>query len=234
MAAVAVAAVQVLQAQHRIGGLGRGGGTQRRTAGGGRHVAPEAAHAQAQREHGEQEHRREQAHQQVVREDAVEAAHRGLPQRGDALAMQHHGQQQKQREPGHQRQGQREAVALVQLAQRGRPGVVRIGLAANLGHGLRNVHRKFVRRCVLAGVQAGAAVVAQVGNEMDIGLAKFQPPCHGREHGAKAFAVAAGIADLQLARHLGFGGRQHNAAIRQRFSVTRQGFKRLHRLLLFL
>ena len=50
-----MAAVQVLEAQHGVGGLGRGG-RQRRMAGGGRHIAPEAAHAQAQGQHGKQEH----------------------------------------------------------------------------------------------------------------------------------------------------------------------------------
>ncbi len=234
VATVAMAAVQVLEAQHGVSGLGRGGRAQRRTAGGGRHIAPEAAHAQAQRQHGKQEHGRKQAHQQVVREDAVEAAHRRLPQRANALPVQRHGQQQEQREPRHQRQRQGQAVALVELAQRGRPGVVGIGLAAHLGHGLGHVHGKLVRRCVLAGVQAGAAVVAQVGDEMDVGLAELQPPRHGGEHGAKAFAVAAGIADLELAGHFGLGGGEHDLAIGQRLGVARQGFKRLHGSLLFL
>jgi hypothetical protein len=63
-----------------------------------------------------------------------------------------------------------------------------------------------MRRRVLAGVQAGAAVVAEIGEVVDVGLAKLQPPRHGREHGAKTFAVAAGIADLQYTRHLGLAG----------------------------
>ncbi|MNW14337.1 hypothetical protein D3C71_2125370 [compost metagenome] len=76
--------------------------------------------------------------------------------------------------------------------------------------------------------------MAQVGNEMDVGLAKLQPPRHGREHAAEAFAVAAGVADLQLARHFSLWGRQHDLAMRQRPGVARQGFKRLHNLRLFL
>ena len=39
----------------------------------------------------------------------------------------------------------------------------------------RDVDGKLVRRCVLAGVQAGAAVVAQVGDEVHVGLAESQP-----------------------------------------------------------
>jgi hypothetical protein len=55
-------------------------------------------------------------------------------------------------------------------------------------------------------MQAGAAVVAQVGQEVDVGLAELQPPRHRREHRAKALAVAAGIADLHLAADLSLTG----------------------------
>ncbi len=65
----------------------------------------------------------------------------------------------------------------------------------------------------MAGMQACAAVVAQVGEVMDICFAKFQATCHGGEHGTKTFAVATGIANLQLARDLGFRGGEF--AIRQ-------------------
>jgi len=42
-----------------------------------------------------------------------------------------------------------------------------------------------------------------------IGLvAEVQPARHGREHGAEAFAVAAGVADLQDARDFLFAGSQ--------------------------
>src|SRR5690606_36647688 len=53
-----------------------------------------------------------------------------------------------------------------------------------------------MRRSILAGVQAGTAVVTQIGQVIDVGLAEFQPERHGREYGAKALAVAAGITDL--------------------------------------
>jgi hypothetical protein len=92
---------------------------------------------------------------------------------------------------------------------------------------LRHVDGKFVRRRVLAGMQAGAAVVAQVGQEMDVGLAEFEPSRHGREHRAKTLAVAAGIADLHLARHLVFGRAQHRRAACQCPSIAGQGFKLL-------
>ncbi|MDT4857618.1 hypothetical protein FQZ97_920500 [compost metagenome] len=183
-------------------GFGGGRQVQRCAAGGGGHVAPEAGHTHAEREHHEQEHRREHAHQQVVREQVVEVAGQvGGPQ----AALHGHREQQEQREAGGERDRQREAVALVELSQRGWPGVVGVGLPPHGGHGLRHVDRKLVRWRVLAGMQAGAAVVAQVGQEVDVGLAEFEPARHGRKHGAEAFAVAAGVADLHLARHLGFG-----------------------------
>ena len=44
---------------------------------------------------------------------------------------------------------------------------------------------------VLAGMQTGAAVMAQVGEVIDVGLAELEPPGHGRKNRAKTFAVAA-------------------------------------------
>ncbi|KAG1179624.1 hypothetical protein G6F35_016218 [Rhizopus arrhizus] len=65
-----------------------------------------------------------------------------------------------------------------------------------------------MRRRVLTGVQTGAAVVAQVGQIVQVGLAKFQAAGHGREHRAEAFAIAAGVADLHDAGDFGFVGGQ--------------------------
>jgi hypothetical protein len=48
--------------------------------------------------------------------------------------------------------------------------------------------------------------MAQIGEVMDICLAKLQPPRHGWEHRAKALAVATSVADLQLAGDFCFSG----------------------------
>ena len=75
----------------------------------------------------------------------------------------------------------------------------RIWDAARACQGSRKIHRELMRRSVLTCIKALAAVVAQVGEEMHVRLAEFQPPRHGREHRAEAFAVAAGVADVHLA-----------------------------------
>ncbi|MNE90823.1 hypothetical protein D3C80_1883710 [compost metagenome] len=49
---------------------------------------------------------------------------------------------------------------------------------------------------ILAGVQTGTAVMAQVGQIVDISLAERQPVGHGGKDGTKALTVAAGVADL--------------------------------------
>ena len=186
-----MAAVQVLQAQRvaqRLADCRRAGRTRRP-------IAPEARHANAQRQRRKGKHRREQRDHQAMRKDGVEAARRRLaPQR--ALHGRSHGQEEGQR--GRQRRRQHEAVALVQPPQRGRPSVVRVGAHAHPGHRLRHVDGKFVWRRVLAGVQAGTAAVAQVGQVVDVGRRKLQPPRHRRKHRAEALAVAAGVADLHL------------------------------------
>jgi hypothetical protein len=159
-----------------------------------------------------------------VREHRIEvAARRHGAQAAGACGR----QQQEQRQPGGQCQRHGQAVARVQRAQGWRPGVVGIGLAAHLRHGLRHVHRKLMRRCVLAGVQAGAAVVAQVGQVVHIGLREVQPARHRRKHRAEALAVAAGVADLQLR------ATSASAPLKGRVKIgvacaTGQRFKRLH------
>ena len=52
-------------------------------------------------------------------------------------------------------------------------------------------------RCVLTGVQAGTAVVAQVGQIIKIGFAvDLQAARHGWEDGTETFAIATGITNL--------------------------------------
>jgi hypothetical protein len=61
---------------------------------------------------------------------------------------------------------------------------------------------------VFEGVQTRAAVVAQIRHEMHIGRAKGQAAGHGGKDSTKAFAIAAGIANVQLAGDFGLGLRQ--------------------------
>jgi len=210
VAAFTVSTAEVLQAQHRIRGFGGRRAVQRRAAGGRRDVPPETPDAHRQGKCRKKENGRKQAHQQVVGKQLVEiAAKPGIPE----AAFHRDGQDQEQRQARSQRHRQGQAVALVKLAQRRRPGVVDIGLAAHFGHGFGHIDRKLMRRRILAGVQAGAAVVAQVGQEVDVGLAEFQPARHGRKHRAKALAVATGVADLHLPADLGlFGSEDGNHA----------------------
>ena len=81
-------------------------------------------------------------------------------------------------------------------------------------------------RCVLAGMQASAAVVTEVRQKVNIGLAKLQSARHGQESAAKAFAITASVADLHLAGHLAFGGAE--LAPGQGPGFLGQSFKRLH------
>jgi hypothetical protein len=53
-------------------------------------------------------------------------------------------------------------------------------------------------------VQTRAAVVAQIGQVMNVGFAKFQAPCHGGKDRTEAFAIATAIANLKLASHFFF------------------------------
>ena len=77
-------------------------------------------------------------------------------------------------------------------------------------------------------MKAGPAVVAQIGHEMQIGLRKSQPARHGWEHGAKAFAVAACIANLQLACGFAFGLGGGPLAIGQVFGFLGELLQRAH------
>src|SRR6202030_463070 len=81
-------------------------------------------------------------------------------------------------------------------------------------------------------MQAGAAVMTEVRKEVHVGAAELEAAGHGGEYGAKAFAVAAGIAYLHDAADFTFGGR-HDEGDRgfvrgQRARLPRKCFKRLH------
>ena len=151
-----------------------------------------------------------------------------MPQR----ATHGQGQTQKQRQATGQGQCHCQAIAPIQRAQGLRPGMVFVGLHTHARHGLRYVHRELVGRRVLAGMQAGAAVVAQIGQVVHVGHAELESARHRGKHRAKGFAIAAGIADLHLPRHLGHFRR--GLAIGQGARLLRQGFNRLHQAISFI
>ena len=113
------------------------------------------------------------------------------------------------RRPNTRRQRQSQAVALIQLAQRLRPGVFGVGIQAYFSHSLGDINVEFVGGCVLTGVQARAAVMAQVRHVMDIGLSEFQAPGHRRKYRAKTFAITTGVADGHLPLYFTFVKIQH-------------------------
>ncbi len=226
VAAVAVAAVEIAQAEHARASPRRAPARLARPV---RDVAAEAGRADRQREQ-----RRRRTPRRTSRRAGCAGTRRRScrPAAGRRAApVRASGEHEEGDQAGRQRQGHGEAVARVERAEGPRPGVVDVGLAAHPRHRPRHVDRELVRRRVLAGVQAGAAVVAEVGEVVDVGLGELEPARHRRKDGAKAFAVAAGVADLQLPRDLGLRAVEHVARRRPRRGAARFGdqrFKRLH------
>src|SRR6266540_1491116 len=73
-----------------------------------------------------------------------------------------------------------------------------IRLHAQLRHELRNVHRKFMRRRVLAGVVTVAAIEAQVGEISQVGFGKIPAQLQRGKNRAVALAITASVADRHL------------------------------------
>ena len=151
-----------------------------------------------------------------MREDGIKAA--GLqcnwfPE--GALSPQ--ADRQEHGECSDQRQREHESVALIKAPERSWPRVFGVSHPAYPSHRLGNIDAKRVGRCVLAGMQAGAAVMAQICEVMNIGLRKFEAPGHGWKNGAITFAIAACIADFHLPSDLGLG-------------FANQRFKRQHEI----
>jgi hypothetical protein len=87
------------------------------------------------------------------------------------------------------------SVPAKRASERRRVAQFLIRLQTDLSESLGNIYAEFVRRSVLACVEALAAVMAEVGQIVEIGVCETQTAFHSGEHGAKPFAVAAGIAD---------------------------------------
>ena len=247
VAAFTMSAIQVLEPERVTGRLAEccfPGGRLSRLAR--RDFFPETPDPDRQCQHGKTKHQPEHQHQGVVRENGVEIAGQ---RRGHGLVQQFTGRQDGQYQEQHQsesrRQRQGQTVVLVELAKRRGPGKVGVGFEPDLGHGLRHVDPELVRRCVLTGMQTGATVVTQIGQVVQVSfVVELEPACHGRENGTEALAIAAGVADLQDAGDFCLVGREAflvpgdrvlgGVATGQCLRFPRQGFKRLHALLLAL
>ena len=101
-------------------------------------------------------------------------------------------------QPEHGRERDRHAVALVQRAKRPRPRELDVRPLAYLRHRPRHIDGELVRRRVLARVVARAAVVAEIGEVVNVQLVEVEPTRHRGEHRAKPFAVATRVADAHL------------------------------------
>ncbi len=225
VAAFAVAATEITQAQHVKRCLTDGNARQRA----GIFISPKAPHTYAKCDHREHENHAEKQGQGIMREHRVEITGE---RRQEQRAFECHRQDQEKREAACQRKRQREAVALVKRAQTCWPRIVHVGLHAHLRHRLRHVDGELMRRRVLARMQARAAVMTEVRKEVHVGAAELEAVGHCGEYGAKAFAVAAGIADLHDAADFAFGG-CHGEGDRgfvrgQRARLPGKCFKRLH------
>ena len=78
--------------------------------------------------------------------------------------------------------------------ERARPAVLLVRAQADLGKRPRHVDAELVRRRVLARVETLAAVVAEVGEVIEVGRDKCEALLHRRKDRAKLFAVPARVA----------------------------------------
>ena len=166
-----------------------------------------------QREPAEQHrrtpHRRQQDdHQQHrVRDDLVGAA---VPaQRTEPFGHRHHGQQRHpDQHNGRHPRGPPPRPARPQPAHRRQVAVV--AGQPHRGQDPRRIDRELVRRRVHAGVEAGPAVVAQVGQLGDVARVQQGAAFQRGEHRAVPLAVPARVADVQLPLGLGEQLIQHD------------------------
>ena len=166
-------------------------------------VAPESNQADSEHDHDQQKYDAEGPGHRAVRKYGVKRAcvvrvrrkeHRRLDEE------EHRPQEQRQACGGDEGHGY--PIALEQRGERIWPGILPVRLQADVGEHFRKVQLEFVRRCVLAGVITGAAVVAEVGEVCEVGLGEAQSPLERRKDRAKAFAVTAGVADARHSRAL--------------------------------
>jgi hypothetical protein len=168
------------------------------------HVGPEAQEAREQRDRHEGAHQGEDRGHHAVREHGVERALRIGPRSEEARRTREDaGEREEEREAERGREADHRAVLTERAPEPIGPRVLAVGFAAHLREHAREVELELVRRRVLAGVEAGAAVVAEVGEVVHVAFGEFQAPLERREHRAVALAVAAGVADREDALRFG-------------------------------
>ena len=155
-------------------------------------LPPKAPKAHDERGHGEEKCRAEQSSHRLVRHQPVEMS---VPreERGPVVP-----EREAQDEGCHARcrhRRDRQPVAVEHRAKKGRPCVGAIRRRPHLRQCLRHVDVEFVRRRKLAVDVAGPAPVAEIGEVIEIGGGEAASQLHRREHRAKSFAIAAGVAD---------------------------------------
>jgi len=190
-----VPAFQIRQGQGIFCGFGGSRRSQRCATGRGRHLTPKAPHTQRECHDRKHKNRGKQTDHQIVWKQGIKTTGHRTTEQG-ALAQ--HDQHQEQGQACRQRQRHGQAIALVKRAQCGRPSVVGIGLPPHDRQGLRHIDRKLMGRRILTGMQTSAAVVAQIGQVMNVGFAEFQAPSHGGKDRAKTFAITTSVANLHL------------------------------------
>ena len=127
VAAFAVPAVQILQAQGGMRAFGRRRAPQIRAPRRRFDRPPETRQTQAERKHRKQEYRQKHRHHQIVRKDRVKTA---LRHSAPETALPNCGQHQKERQAECKRQRNHQTVPTIQATQCRRPCVIGVGLAA--------------------------------------------------------------------------------------------------------
>ena len=101
------------------------------------------------------------------------------------MPLEQEGQQQHHGHAQRRYQRYQKSVVLKKTFHGLRPGELAVGFQPKLGHGPGHVQGKLVGRRILAGVVTAAAIVAQVGQILQILPVKRPPELHGRKHGAE-------------------------------------------------
>ncbi len=193
VAAVAVA-VEVAQREGGLDGLDVVGEPEE-FLGSGLGGLPEVAHAHAERDQAEAEGEHEEHEHEPVGHDGVEGLGAGMRREEDLGAAREQGAREEDeggQEGGHE---DREAVGGEARGELWGPGEFGVGLAAQPGHDLGVVQVELVRRRVLAGVVAAPAVVAEVGEVLELRVRERAAQFHHRKDRAESLAVAACVAD---------------------------------------
>ena len=166
-------------------------------------IAPERDQSDNEGEPREQERHGGHIDDHVVRNDLIEGARAGV-HAADNIRPLYDEHTHRHRDGQHQRDERDPlGVTLEQALEHAGPGIVAVGLGAQLGERLQDVDGELVRRRVLARVIAALTAMAQVGEIRHVPVRERQPLVHRRKDSAIPLAVPARVADLHDA--FGFG-----------------------------